>query len=453
MQHALDAHDFGTLLRLVMAETGLPQYELAAVVGISTATFSRLLAGTHRLTNIDRIVDLAQGLGVPDHLWPVRRPGATMAQPALAEVWESAADIGRRVGLAQASNTSAAALTLFGSEIQQLVAHYEADGPHGTLRLADRAVRLRHTVHSLLEGHQPASHRTGLFNLAAQTSALLGYMAVNRGLHALADAYSNEAIAFASDTNDIATMMWACGTKSLNAYYQGDPERAAACAAEGIDLAPDHPQAIRLLVNGLARALGKVGDHAGACRAVGRAEDLSARTGVPGGLTPCISLEPYGYTRTLANAATVHVSLGNTESVLRYAADISEQVLTGDSAWSRALVQLDVATAQTTGSHTDIEHAMLLGRQVLDAHSDGPLILSVVQRARELHQIAEPFNDVAAVREYGEALRQWISTPRVSKLRSSATMQQPPVVSGKGFAHGPAGTPPRLLSSRPAHRP
>ncbi|MFD7537546.1 helix-turn-helix domain-containing protein [Streptomyces sp. NPDC059819] len=448
--------DFGLLLHLLLRKTGLRQSEMAPLVGLGAPDLSRLLSGSRRLTHIDKIAALAEALGIPDELWPLRRPG-TARLPGIPteppEAWESAPDIGRRIGIAHTSNTSSDALDMFSTEVQYVVDHYESDGAHGQLRLAERAVRLRHTLQDLLAGQQPPSHRAELFALAARTSALLGYMAVNRGQHTTADAYSDEAIAFARDIEDVATTMWACGTKSLNAYYEGDLARAASCAIAGIDLAPEHPQAIRLLANGLARALGKRGDRAGAERAVGRAEELSDRHGMPTGLTPCISLEPYGLARTLANAATVHVALGNTAAVLDYAGLIGEQILTGESAWSQALVQLDVATAQTTGSQADIEHAMLLGRQVLEAHTEGPLILSVVQRAQDLHRIAAPWRDLPAVRDYRDALEQWAGTPRVRRLATSATMHRPALTSAKDIAHGHSGAASPLFPARSTRRP
>lgn len=46
--------------------------------------------------------------------------------------------------------------------------------------------------------------------------------------------------------------MWACGTQSFAAYYAGRYDEADARATAAVDRAPNHPQAIRLLVNGRA---------------------------------------------------------------------------------------------------------------------------------------------------------------------------------------------------------
>ncbi|MFJ2774713.1 hypothetical protein [Streptomyces sp. NPDC087300] len=229
-------------------------------------------------------------------------------------------------------------------------------------------------------------------------------MAVNAGRHTLAEALCDETIGLAQDIDDVATIMWAHGTRSLSAYYRGDFTDAAAWASSGIALGPHHPQAIRLNVNGLARALARQGNTNGALRAIGAAEDLTAQHSVTMALTSCISLEPYGGSRTLANAITAHVALGDSTAVLRYEEEISGHVAASASDWTRQLVRLDVATTLVTGRRRDLEHAMLLGQQVLRDAQDGPLILSVVQRANDLEQSARDWKASPAVREYGDAL-------------------------------------------------
>lgn len=249
--------------------------------------------------------------------------------------------------------------------------------------------------------------------------------------HGLAASYCTEAVAMAQGISDLEIVMWTHGTRSLSAYYAGDFAKAAAWASAGIALAPNHPQAIRLHVNGLARALARQGDHGGTLRAIGAAEQLSSRHGVTTALTPCISLDPYGVTRTLANAITGHVALGSTTEVLRYETEISEYVAASDSQWTHSLVRLDVATALLSGRHPDVENAMVIGLQVLQDAEGGPLILSVVQRAHDLRRNAEDWADVPAVGEYIEALRAWSETPRVRQLAGSATMPTSPHALGR----------------------
>jgi hypothetical protein len=167
-----------------------------------------------------------------------------------------------------------------------------------------------------------------------------------------------------------------------------------------------------------ARALAKTGERRAAERAIGQALDLSDVHDVPVGLTSCISFEPYGRARTLANAVTSHVSLHDTSEVLRDAERIDDLVEHSDSSWSRALVRLDVSTALLHQHTADLDHAMALGREALRLCGDLP-ISSVYQRSRDLYGQAGPWRKHPAVREYGDELRTWSSQPAALAMSSS----------------------------------
>ena len=53
-------------------------------------------------------------------------------------------------------------------------------------------------------------------------------------------------------------MAWIKGTESFCEYYDGNYSRAVELAHDGLDLAGNGPQRVRLLINGEARALGKL---------------------------------------------------------------------------------------------------------------------------------------------------------------------------------------------------
>lgn len=410
-RQAITALDFSAAFKAVRGLSGASQTDIAAHTGLSQGEVSKIEAG-RPLTNIVKIISVLGGLGVPAELSPIRTPGDSVLAFVPEETpWDDPVDVAAAVDDLLASNTAAAAIPIAETALLHIVDAYESDGPTGSERLAARTRKLRDHLHQLLRGQQPASHRTALFRVASRTSAVLGYMAVNAGRHILAESYSAEAIALATDIGDLETVMWAHGTRSLSAYYQGAYTEAATWAADGIALAPEHPQAIRLYVNGLARALSRQNDTDGTIRAIGAAEDLTERHPVPAGLTPCISLGPYGVTRTLANAITGYVALKDTAAVLRYENEISGHVAASASDWTRSLVRLDVATALVSGQRPDIEHAMLLGQQVLRDAAGGPLILSVVQRAHDLRRSAAKWEDTTAVREYRDALADWSTTP------------------------------------------
>ncbi|MEV6948311.1 helix-turn-helix transcriptional regulator [Streptomyces sp. NPDC051172] len=420
VQQALAAWDFSQVTRLIRQHGSLRQDDVAQLTGLSQAFLSMLEAGRRRLTNIDKIAEFLTGLGVPPELTPLPRPAAQHA-PVVEVEWESPLEIAKRLNTLTSSHVDPATLRILEQQITDIVDRYEQEGPH---QLVPVTTELRTYVQPLLEGQQPPRQREALFRLAAQASGLLGYMAVNAGREVLAEAYCTEAHALAAEIDDQDLMMWALGTRSLSAYYAGRFADALTWAEAGIDINPHSPQAIRLLANGSARALGKLGDATGAQRALAQAEELSGQHVLPDGLTSCISFVPYSLARTLANAATVHVSLGDTPKVIAYAEQIDGLVARSDSAWSQALVRLDVATALLTGARPDVEHAMVLGQQVLDA-GGGPPIRSVVQRAGELADRATQWRDLSAVRNYTEALRVWRSSPLTRAVAESAKMTRP----------------------------
>ncbi|MEZ7004904.1 hypothetical protein [Streptomyces sp. AD55] len=316
---------------------------------------------------------------------------------------EHPAEIVARARQLTSGNADKATLAFLTSQLDVITERYEQDGPHG---LWGQTKSLRGLVHTLLTGQQPPAARRELFRVTARAGGLLGYMAVNTGAFPLAEAYCAEALELSRAIGDLDTELWASGTQSFAAYYAGRYAEADARAAAAVDRAPDHPQAIRLLVNGRARALGKLGDRNQAERAIGQALDLSDRYDVDPGLTSCISFLPYGRARTLANALTARVALQATGHVLRDAEYLDNLVEKSDSAWSRSLVRLDVATALLQQRAPDVEHAMSLGQQAITLAATLP-ISSVRQRSQDLYERAAPWWSRPAVREYGEQLRAW----------------------------------------------
>ncbi|MEO3749570.1 hypothetical protein [Streptomyces sp. B6B3] len=315
------------------------------------------------------------------------------------------------------SNADPPTIAFLRTSLERISGRYEQEGPQG---LHGQTADLRTLLHTLLDGHQPPRVRQDLFHLTARASGLLAYMAVNTGHFTLAEAYCVEAQELSRVIGDLHTELWVNGTRSFSLYYAGRYAEADACAAAAVERSPQAAQAIRLLVNGRARALGKLGDRKAADRAIGQALDLTARHDVPAGLTPCMSFQPYGQARTLANAITAHVSLGNADQALRSAEQIDDMIEHSDSAWSRSLVRLDVATALLHQRSPDIEHALRLGKEALGLCGGKP-IRSVWQRSRDLHAWARRWPDRAAVREYGDELRLWSSQPAALAMSAAGT--------------------------------
>ncbi|WP_203672904.1 MULTISPECIES: helix-turn-helix domain-containing protein [unclassified Streptomyces] len=416
VQGALAAWDFGLASRLIRERTSFRQEDIATLTGLSQAYLSMLESGARKLTNISKAVEFLGGLGVPGHLVALplpgrpahRRPEAPSTPTAELQIeWEDPLAIVRRAQSMASVNVDDATLITLRGSLDDLVERYEAVGPQA---LAPRAVEIRGLLHSLLSGSQHPRQRRELYALAAMTSGLLGYMAVNAGRLPTSRSYSAEALQLATEVEDSSLVAWVRGTQSLEAYYDGRYAEAHDFAMAGVEHAPDSPQTIRLLANGAARALSKQGERAAAERTAQQALELADRFVTPEGLTPCISFAPYGRARTFANVATAYVSLGDVTKVLHYAEQVDAHIDSADSAWSRALVALDVASAVLQQQQPDVEQAMALGQTALRASSSRP-IRSVVQRAHELEQQANKWRKLPEVREYAEALRSWRATP------------------------------------------
>ncbi|MFE5595936.1 hypothetical protein [Streptomyces sp. NPDC056549] len=356
---------------------------------------------------------------IPTTSQPTTRPASF---PAALEMQHDAFDdplavVAQTHSLTQ-SNADAALLEHFHLRLQSIVDRYESGGPQ---MVACETRLIRTTLHTLLSGrHLPATH-TELFRLTARAAGLLAYMAVNAGAGpAVAEAYCSEAEVLARHVGDTQLQMWAAGTRSLSLYYQHRYAEADVAAAAGIDLAPANAQAIRLLANGRARALARLGDRSAAERAIGKAMELSDGLPVlPSGITSCISFVPYSPARTLANVITARLSLDDTGEVLSCAQQIDTLIEESDSEWSRALVRLDVATALLQQKRPDVEQAMALGRSALHAGITAP-IKSVWQRANELYERAHRWHGEAEVSDYAEELRSLRSHPYVRPIISNS---------------------------------
>ncbi|MEU7002674.1 hypothetical protein [Nonomuraea sp. NPDC046570] len=327
--------------------------------------------------------------------------------------------VGQAIALTT-SQSNPALLVMAEESIHSIVDRYEALGPQ---RLVGEARLVRRMLHVMLAGHQPPRMCAELFGLTGRVAGLLGYMAANLGVMDAARAYCTEAELLAREVGDVPLEMWALGTRSYALYYEQRYAEADAAARAGITLAPSNAQAIRLLANGRARALARMGDRRGAEQAIGQAIELSEREpSLPEGMSPCIAFAPYSMARSLSNAVTAHLSLDDSAQVLAYAAQINELVELSDSRWSRALVGLDVATALVRHDAPEIGQAMALGRSALRATAEVP-IQSVWQRARELHEQVSRWRDEPEVGDFAEELQAWRS-----RLHTDVIMTDAPAV-------------------------
>ncbi|WP_405749335.1 hypothetical protein OG232_04360 [Streptomyces sp. NBC_01411] len=409
--------------------------ELAAITGerrlvdvtVARRTFDRWMAGELRgMPQRDTRAILEHLFQQPVALLFATPEGTEPAGLSRGEgIFDDPLAVITQTELLTQSGTGTTALDHFRNEIQGIVDRYETQGPQA---LVGQARSLHGELGARLKDRQypPAVH-TELFRLTGQAAGLLAYMAVNAGARpAVAEAYCVQAETLAGQIGDTELQIWAAGTRSLSLYYQQRYTEADAAAAAGIDLAPSDGQAIRLLVNGRARALARLGDRRGAERTIGRALDLSEQQpSLPSGITSCISFAPYSLARTLANEITARLSLDDTSEVFSCAKQIDDLIEESDSEWSRALVRLDVAAALLQHRQPEVEHAMALGRRALHAGTSAP-ITSVWQRANELYERAGRWHAEPDVGDYADELRTWRSLPEARSIVNGSGVELAP---------------------------
>jgi hypothetical protein len=303
-----------------------------------------------------------------------------------------------RLGRASAE----AALHTLQLSVNEIVDLYET---HGPARLAPTSVRLRRRLDAMLSDQRDSAYRRQLLALAGQASGLLSYMSVNLGQFAYAEAYGLEAFALAREAGDRGLMAWVRGTQSFASYYRKDYSTAAALADDGLTHANGGPQSIRLLINGLARALAYLpGRGYDARRAVEAAYSACDRFDVRDGISPCISMAAYSSGRVLANSITVQLTIGDYEAVLRLVRQIAPTVHESDSSWSRALVGLDHASALLAKPARDVDQAMQVADAAVRVAANSP-VTSVVQRADALAAAMSRETREPAVQEFAARLR------------------------------------------------
>ncbi|MFI2369971.1 helix-turn-helix domain-containing protein [Streptomyces sp. NPDC018833] len=75
VRQALVNREFGRMCQLIRQHGGIRQDDIAAITGLSQAFLSMLESGARKLTNIDKIIQLLDGLDAPPELTgPMLRP-------------------------------------------------------------------------------------------------------------------------------------------------------------------------------------------------------------------------------------------------------------------------------------------------------------------------------------------------------------------------------------------
>jgi transcriptional regulator with XRE-family HTH domain len=270
-------------------------------------------------------------------------------------------------------------------------------------------LKQRAFIEEILEECSHPSQQQELFRIAGATSGVLGYVAVGRGDFPLARAYCLEAFQLGDFAQDSNLQAWARGLQSFCEYYAGEYHDALDLAENGLGYAKSGPQSVRLIINGVARAMGKLGDTEGVHRAVHEAYELMSHNDVPTGVPSSISFECYSAAQTASNAATAYVSLGIPEKVEHYVNLALPDISRSDSPWSRSLVMIDLAVSKIRSKEPDLDYATKLILDALDISTGRPII-SVQQRTSDF---------------VTEVSGRWGNVPQVRAIRDVASILNP----------------------------
>lgn len=262
----------------------------------------------------------------------------------------------------------------------------------------------RSWIDFLLDECSNPQQRRQLYNIAGKTSGLLGYMTVGRGNFPLARAYCLEAFELGNLAENSETRAWARGLQSFCEYYSGRYSEALDYARDGLTHAQSGPQSVRLLINGAARALGKLGNIEGVHRAVQESYDLISRHEVSAGLPSSITLECYSPAQVAGNAATAYLSLAMKSKVEQYAHLALPEMTKAASPWSSSLVLIDLACSHALSEKGDMDYAVSLILDALDIPSEKSIV-SLRQRAGEFVRCAtDRWGDLPQLYEVRDAL-------------------------------------------------
>ncbi|MFP8884629.1 helix-turn-helix domain-containing protein [Streptomyces mangrovi] len=320
---ALARWDFGLLSRRVRERGSLRQEDMAELTGLSQGFLSMLESGSRRLTNIDRVMDFLDGLGVPSELLrlplqrshgPVRDldtalqedldpalPWTTGRMVAALENAVRGESMERRRFLAMSgialtaqihhwslAEAEPVARAQDGSRVTpELVDHFQGTIDHlrhldavgGSGSLASLASAHLSLLLSTLERarYDEATGRR-LAGIAADTATQLGWFHFDAGRHAASQRALLAALRAAHMSGDTRLGAGVLSYVAIQSYSTGHPRDAvgAARAARERTRSAGTPALHAMLLTRQARGHAKLGEREECLRALGQASELCA---------------------------------------------------------------------------------------------------------------------------------------------------------------------------------
>lgn len=362
VRQALQGWDFRTLLTLVRKLSGLRQQDLAALTGLNQGFLSQVERGTNRLHNIDKIIDVFDGLDVPLDALPTprrikpstspstlspTRPGRPPEHDHVPDhTWEYAqlvksltVAVGESEGVERrhflAAGTAVAAyayqwmtqptpalgttgsgtainrgtVDLLQTTTDQL-RHLDAEMGSGDLTAVGRA-HLSLITNQLRNARYDEATGRQLARVAADTAMLTGWFHIDANQNEQAQQLLFAALRAAHAAEDPALGAGALSFLAIQGYSIGDPRDAVTLmhTARANIKGMKSPHLHAMLLTRQARGDAKLGEKSACQRALGEAEELAS---APRGVDDPAYLYWIHRGEVLGQAGSCHLELGDT---------------------------------------------------------------------------------------------------------------------------------------------
>lgn len=299
--------DFADTVRRHMKQRDMSLRRLAVAAHYDAGLLSKVLNG-HRPHSAYLAARLDDALGAGGEIMAVSenqlplRPGRPAAAAGRGASRAVAAIRVAMTGQAGAADFAAGSLA-------ELVTHYaRAAAVEPSAAVYDELLCARSLAGTLLARAAPPA-RQELGGTTGWLSSLLAVLATDLGDHAAALMWCRDAERHATEAGNREVAGWAALTRSLIAWYQGDPARSAAAARRGRAEGQPGTAAYAKLAAQEMRCLAQLGDAAGMREARHRAAAAMARLSPAAATTGVYSLhaaEDPPYTATSLLLAGCH---------------------------------------------------------------------------------------------------------------------------------------------------
>jgi hypothetical protein len=451
---ALGQRDFGALFGLLSKYAGASQTQIAIAVALTQGQVSTVMAGTRRLTAIDVVERVLDGLNAPD----TARTACGLAprRPTALDTWGSATrekatddSVYRRdviqFGSLTAVGVAPPAAPAEDADVRAVVsaaAHKSARFGQwadslaiGDLALATLWLRLgqlaidyvyapmvpvfrelealRDDVFELLVSPDPAQAHD-LYLLAGTTCGLLAHASGNLGHLGAAHVQACTALVCARRADHPTLAAWVLSVRALQSEWSGNPSTALrfVAEAEAQVVREQEPSTVAAWLAAIAaRAHARMGvNRAAALAALGRAERhhdrIAEATDGPNEFDRIGGILTFTQAKQLYYAGTTYRRIGDyaasaskaLAAIATYEAGPIEQRSYGDE----AIAWVDLAIARASGKQADLDGAT----EALRTIEEQP-------RERRLPTLIGPLHDLRAV----------LLTPEVRDARRAIVMR------------------------------